>query len=319
VLYLAAVKGLTARVSSAAAAITLAGMVATAVPHQSPGSAAAIKRLVAASVHIKKLAGPVAIAISNQQQLDAYHSYHTNCGTISDCVYGNTSSSTTVVLFGDSHALMWMPAAVAAATKDNFKLVVVWKLACPIAALPSDATYLGSQPTTGCSQWRTSSISAINSLSPNLVILSERTSHVVSTSTNAPFTQQQWQAGLATTISALRSKVTRVAVLEDLVAYTNYWPNTCVVANAHNVQACSIPNPNPATPGQQVAEGAAATSAGAFFIKTAQWFCTTTRCSPVVGNFPTHYDWNHVSAPYARYLSGVFGAAIERVLVSPIL
>jgi peptidoglycan/LPS O-acetylase OafA/YrhL len=54
-----------------------------------------------------------------------------------ECVYGNPSSDTTVVLFGDSHAMQWFPALNSLARERNWRLVGFTKSACP----PPRCTY----------------------------------------------------------------------------------------------------------------------------------------------------------------------------------
>jgi hypothetical protein len=50
-----------------------------------------------------------------------------------ECVYGNLSSKTTVVLFGDSHAMQWFPTLNEIAKERNWRLVGLTKAACPPA------------------------------------------------------------------------------------------------------------------------------------------------------------------------------------------
>src|SRR5918995_787312 len=52
---------------------------------------------------------------------------------VPECVYGNPSSKTTVVLFGDSHAMQWFPALNKLAKERNWRLVGLTKAACPSA------------------------------------------------------------------------------------------------------------------------------------------------------------------------------------------
>jgi len=49
------------------------------------------------------------------------------------CVYGDTTSSTTVVLFGDSHAAYWFPAVDEISLQQHWRLVDLTKDGCPAA------------------------------------------------------------------------------------------------------------------------------------------------------------------------------------------
>jgi hypothetical protein len=50
---------------------------------------------------------------------------------VPECVYGNPSSKTTVVLFGDSHAMQCFPALNKLAKEHDWRLVGLTKAACP--------------------------------------------------------------------------------------------------------------------------------------------------------------------------------------------
>ena len=49
------------------------------------------------------------------------------------CVYGDTTSTTTVVLFGDSHAAYWFPALDLISQEQHWRLVDLTKDGCPVA------------------------------------------------------------------------------------------------------------------------------------------------------------------------------------------
>ena len=49
---------------------------------------------------------------------------------VADCVYGNPTAPTTVVLYGDSHAAMWLPAIRALADERDWRIVVALKPSC---------------------------------------------------------------------------------------------------------------------------------------------------------------------------------------------
>ena len=53
------------------------------------------------------------------------------------CYYGNVRSKTTIVLFGDSHALAWFPAVERVAKDRGWRLINVTRSACPPAKLRS--------------------------------------------------------------------------------------------------------------------------------------------------------------------------------------
>jgi hypothetical protein len=117
-------------------------------------------------------------------------------------------------------------------------------------------------------------------------------------------------SSLEATIRSIKSVHTKVALMEDPIAFTSN-PLQCVVAYQSAIQRrCSVKNPNVRAPSHQAAERTAAKATGITFVSTIPWFCTKT-CSPVVGSYLVHYDQGHVAVPYAKYLATVFTQALK--------
>jgi SGNH domain (fused to AT3 domains) len=304
------------RLTAVGIAVALLAMAGTAGASSAPGTATQIKQLVAASHKITQVDAKVASVLSGPSDIPQrfYPVVANGCSTATQCVFGDTRSKRTILLFGDSHAMMWVPALAPAGVRYGFKLVVLWAPACPAADV-SDYRYVEEVVTTnaGCAAWKAASIRLVKQIRPALVLIGERTAAIEHRSTGKWFSRAQWQAALTATIVKLRSPQTKVAVLQDLVFFNSDVP-TCLASYPSEVQKqCSARNPNPRFPGQQVAEQLAARATGSSFLTTVPWFCNAS-CSPIVGNYVTYYNEGHVSATYAGYLSGVVGAAVVALL-----
>jgi hypothetical protein len=283
-----------------------------------PGTAAQVSALVASSSHINKLSTAMVKDLISSEDDTASRVYPkvaptgntSSCANLTRCVFGDTSSKTVIVLYGDSHAYMWLPALAPAAKTLKAKLILVWWPVCPVAYLPTAYDYVGTPTWSGCTAWRTSIVAAIKKLKPTLVLISERTADVLSEPSGVPFTASQWQAALQPTITQFQTTKTKVAVIEDVPSFDQGYPQACMAEHPSAIQVCAVPYPNPEFPGQQPAELAATTATRAGFIATVQWFCTST-CSPVVGSYFVHHDQGHVSATYAEYLSLVMEQAVK--------
>jgi hypothetical protein len=281
-----------------------------------PGSAAEIAKLVAASSAIETLPKDLVPPLA-QLPSDSVGAYYggagRNCGGgPSECNYANRKSKRVIVLFGDSHAQMWLPAFVPVAKAAGDRLSLVWLSGCPAATVSVwDA---GTHSTnTGCNSWRAAMIRLIHKLDPILVLLASRTSDIPGPN-NIPTTDAAWQAGLEQTIVALKSPTTEVAVIGDITVFSphNDLPQ-CLAAKPTDVQGCAVPNPNGYTRHHFAAEQAAATAEGVPYLNPQPWLCTTT-CSPVIGRYAVYYDSFHVSATYAEYLSKVWATALQPLL-----
>ncbi len=88
---------------------------------------------------------------------------------IKRCEFGNTSSATNVVLFGDSHAIQWFNPLLKIANAQGWKLTTIVKSGCPAA----DVRIPGSNEgfAAHCAAWRTESIRQIGSLHPSMVVI----------------------------------------------------------------------------------------------------------------------------------------------------
>ncbi|MGI5443945.1 SGNH hydrolase domain-containing protein [Streptomyces shenzhenensis] len=99
---------------------------------------------------------------------DGCHVGYTATGT-RPCVYGDRTSSRTVVLFGDSHAAQWFPALQRIATARGWKLISMTKASCKVADVTIGS---GHKPYTACDTWRSNAMARIRTLRPDLVVVS---------------------------------------------------------------------------------------------------------------------------------------------------
>ncbi len=84
------------------------------------------------------------------------------------CVYGDKTSHTSVVLFGDSHAAAWFPAVNRISMQQGWRLLVIAKSGCPAAAVNVVRYGRGF---TNCPAMETNAEHQIAALHPALVIV----------------------------------------------------------------------------------------------------------------------------------------------------
>jgi hypothetical protein len=279
-----------------------------------PGTAAQVASLVAASPTIETLPSNLVPPLSEASTDNAQAYYGVvgrECDGVTKCVFAATKSKTTIVLFGDSHAQMWLPALVPVAERAHDRLALVWRAGCPAATISVwDATTHSIDK--GCNTFRSTMIAQIRKLAPALVLIADRTSDIPGAN-NVLTTDAAWESGEKTTIASLKEKSTKVAVIGDITAFTSA-PPECLAANPTAVQRCSAPNPNPKTHQHFAAERAAASFEDVPYLDPQPWLCTSTTCTAVIGNMVAYYDEFHVTATYAEYLSGVWGIALKSLL-----
>jgi SGNH domain (fused to AT3 domains) len=281
------------------------------------GTASQIANLVAASAAIDSVSPAVANelpTVSNDNPAVEYRKTLNGCPTLSSCTFGDLKSKKRLVILGDSHAQMWIPALNRIGVAEKLKVSVLYLARCPAATLDVWLTAF-NKDYTGCNAERIAWINAINKAHPVTVLLADHTNGVFTGASGGTqtFTSAAWQTGMETTIVDLKPSRAKIAVLGDSVTYDRS-PNLCLADSPDATQTCDAANPNPDRPGQQAAEQAAAKAESVLYVDPTKWLCTATVCSPIVGNFIVYYDAYHLSCTYAAYLSGVLQAALREVL-----
>jgi peptidoglycan/LPS O-acetylase OafA/YrhL len=219
------------------------------------------------------------------------------------CLLGDRQGRHEMVLYGDSHALMWAEAFASIATKTHWRLVVLGKPGCP-ADMVTTLNPPGIAPVDGpyiqCNQWHDWATNWINKTQPDLLVVTQEAQIYF-------FNATQWERGLQRTLRAITSPKTRKIVLGNIPLLPQSGP-TCLAAHTRDVQACSAPRGAAVPPFNQV-ERAVATSVGASYIDTTSWFCSAT-CTAVIGNYEVYLDTKHLTATYSLYLRGVLEQAL---------
>ncbi len=151
------------------------------------------------------------------------------------CSFGDPHGSHLVVLYGDSHALMWARALNDVAIRAQWRFVLLSKPACPIDLLPiPNPPGLGAPggEWVACDQWRRNAAARINRLDPDLLVVTQQ-AHPL----DRP---EQWQQGLEHALAAITAPKTTKVVLGNIPRLARLGPQ-CLAQHPDNVQACSQP------------------------------------------------------------------------------
>ena len=89
------------------------------------------------------------------------------------CEAGDLNSKKLIVLYGDSHASMWMSALDTIAKKYGYKVRMFAKLACPLVEVPI-WSYQLNKPFDECTQWQSKVYALIADLAPQIVIVTDQ-------------------------------------------------------------------------------------------------------------------------------------------------
>jgi peptidoglycan/LPS O-acetylase OafA/YrhL len=230
---------------------------------------------------------------------------------IPDCVYGDPSSSTTIVLFGDSHAAEWFPALERLAVERSWRLISLTKSGCTPAQLTVwNANFKRAYDE--CDQWRDAAVARIGTEHPHLVIVAS--SHpYTSAGASGPAPSDGGQAlaaGLAQTLLRLRPLAASVALIGD-TPKLNLDPPDCLSQHIDHVLACAESRADAVDSAWIGVEASTAEGAGATFVDPTDWACPTDPCPVVIGAYLVFRDQHHLATPFVTALRRRLAAALS--------
>jgi SGNH domain (fused to AT3 domains) len=238
------------------------------------------------------------------------------------CPLGNTASQHLMVLYGDSHALMWIPAFKAIATAKHWKLVVLGKYGCPAVLLTTGGAPAFGGPAgknTPCDQWHTWATKWIDEQHPELLVISQADGYgppVPAGAPSVPFAAGQWHQGLTRLFTSFNVPGMRTVLLGTTPVLAQAGP-VCLAAHPDDVQKCSSRAATSVPPLNEV-DRSTALEHHVSFIDTIPWFCTAT-CTPIIGKYEV-YDTSgaHVSGIWATYLLKVIALRLGLPITSSV-
>jgi len=224
--------------------------------------------------------------------------------TWSTCAFGDTSSTTSVVLLGDSHAAQWFPALQALAQQHHWKLLVRTHSGCPAPDVTIFQRSL-KRAYDECDTWRSAVIAEIARTHPSLVVATgTRTDSLVDRSTGARIDASkaggEWQAGWRRTLTSLAKTGVTVAVVRDTP-----WPGrdmaTCVSGHVAKPSACDLATSALDSAAYDV--GTVKGFAHAHGVDLSAIICDPDRCPATRGKYVVYRDDSHLTATFARALA----------------
>ena len=232
-----------------------------------------------------------------------------------ECATGDTASTTTVALIGDSNAAMWNPAFQQVAAQRHWRLETLTKAGCPMMDLPVVDPVLRREYTE-CEQWRGQITTRLQAEHPRLVVLSmmrgysARYGWVGLTSYNPA-----WIDSLTRLVKQLRGTGAQVLVLGPIPDPQSEC-RICLSGHLDDATACSPPRSTAVNQTGIAAESAATKAGGGQYADLTELFCTANRCPVIVGNTLVYLDQTHLTFEYSRLLAPVIGALADRALAN---
>ncbi|TGD83976.1 acyltransferase [Mycolicibacterium sp. CH28] len=232
-----------------------------------------------------------------------------------ECAMGDTTSSTTVALVGDSHAAMWTPALEQVATSRQWRLEMLGKGACPLLDLPitSPMSRLAER-FEHCAGWRAQIVSRLEAERPRLIVLSLWRGYGTAEALSGYRAYDPaWIDSLTRLVQRLRATGAQVLVLGP-IPNPHFQVPICLSGYLDDVPACTPARSTAVNESGIAAESAATKAGGGQYADTTDLFCAAERCPAIVGNTLVYLDENHMTLEYARLLAPAVGALTDRAL-----
>ena len=208
------------------------------------------------------------------------------------CVLGDTSSSKTIALVGDSHAQEWIVPLESFAKKHDFKIITFTKASCTLTDIQLFDTYL-NRDYPECKLWANEVFGQLNTLKPDVIIANEE---IYPNATPDKFREY---------MEKLKAISTIVIKIEDNPRSKIYVPE-CLSKNFKTPSQCNLLASDAIYFKEQSENEAKILKELKIpFIKTQEWFCFEQNCPVIIDNIIVYIDSNHITKSFAIYLTTV--------------
>ncbi|MEH6452466.1 MAG: SGNH hydrolase domain-containing protein, partial [Psychromonas sp.] len=230
---------------------------------------------------------------------EAYHQecHQNNPSTdLVKCEFGDTQSTKTILLVGNSHSTQWLPALDQISKNKNFKLINITKSECPLGLLKDSSD--------ACKVWHKKLIDFIETSKPYAII---------TTSTRAgkdhaeyvPQTYiQQWKV-----VSQFGVKI--VAIRDN--PWFNFDPPLCVARNKNETLKCSK-SKDDALQKNDPSEGYTNNISNLLLVDMTRFLCNTELCFAATSDQLIYRDSHHLSVPYVQSLTNKLSEELDTFL-----
>ena len=238
---------------------------------------------------------------------------------VKTCVFGDTSSATNIVLFGDSHAIQWFDPLQSMAESHGWKLTTMVKSGCPATDVRISES--GTTSATICGSWRAEAIRRIVALRPSLVFIGNASSYLErkdESGSKPSLSLDDWRDGTKRTLGTLTAAGLRVVVMRDNPLSTFDIP-TCLARSVRHSWypggSCEMDKSKVLNPAVFEAEKAGAQGLpNVHFIDLTDRLCRQKVCWTVQRGAIMYRDDNHLTGTFADSLMPVLGAELVPIL-----
>ncbi|WP_300678212.1 acyltransferase family protein [Nocardioides sp.] len=224
------------------------------------------------------------------------------------CTYGDTAASALVVVQGDSHAGMWLPALDALGKEQHFRVVPLVKLGCAPFFVPQT---IGGADFPTCASFRRWSVQRIAELKPDAVIVGYRGLNETSPMSGRTM-DETWTFGVRRLITQITPSAGKVIVLGDVPTRAESL-DTCATTPGNTLASCAIPATGSGITSNALTR-AALSGTSATYVDTVGLVCADGTCPAAVGTTWTYRDQDHLTASWAQHVTAQLGEDLGRIV-----
>ena len=226
------------------------------------------------------------------------------------CVFdaGAPPTAPSIMLIGNSRALMWSRSVLALATRLGYRFGFVQHEGCSMVRVeensPSDAAV-------ECKTWEDAAINWVNQQNPAVVLVASGPDLNSEWKLNGKtLTPAELTTGYAAALQELAAPGRKVFVLGDVPALKEDAPR-CLAANESSALKCATAASEAISADENKAGVDAAQQAGAGYVNLTPWLCTEDLCPAIIGRYLAYRDQRHLTTAFTEALSPVLEQAIN--------
>ena len=230
------------------------------------------------------------------------------------CHFGDPTSATHIVLFGDSHAVHWFNALEGIAEANGWQLTTLLKPSCH--SFDITQIHLPIAYRSACARWREEAIAHIIALRPSLVFLGNGTTYLGQKQNFPTPSLDDLREATRRTLESLNGL--RVVIMRDNPTFPYDIP-TCLARSARHSWypggSCEASRAIVLNPAVFEAEQAGAQNLpNVHFIDFSNHFCSRDVCGPVQGDTVMYRDHFHLAVGFVDSLTAPLEVEMLRVL-----
>ena len=206
------------------------------------------------------------------------------------CQMGDPKGKKLIVVFGNSHATMWIPAVQKIALTHQLRFIPIVKESCVYDS------YVSPSSKKDCLDWFRWAEPKLAALHPDIVIV-------------PAYVEARWKIGIPDLLERFSSVAPRVVLMSDAPGI-DILPTDCLLLDGATQGTCLRPQRKRFRESEVILRRMASQH-NAEFIDVHEWFCYQDRCPLVVNSTVVYRDTGHITATYSRFLTPALARALR--------